>query len=479
MKRLFDLRKRAAALCALLALAALGACGGGGAVGSGGTGYGNTGVAIGTVNGFGSVIVDGVAYDDRNAPVVSEVAPGVDALSEVLLGDRVAIEYATAGVASLVRVDTALSGPVTTSVAAGRFSMLGQTVTVNTGTGSGPTTQFGGGYAKASDVRAGDPVDVQGLLVQQGSSYVVQATRVDKLATPPTYLRVSGLVSGLTTGGAPTFALAALSVDGAGASLLPSGTALANGQAVTVLALPATLMTSGAAVPQLRAAQIRVRALRGGGLDDYVSGTVSQLDAQAHTLMLGALKVNYSGATVTPPAPALADGQYVQVRGMIAIDGSLTATSIAIRDAETDNEAELHGNISAFDAAANRFTVRGVVVDASGASLLGCPAGGLADGLYVEVAGSLGSAGVVAQTIQCANEPLGGTVEREGVASAVDIAAMQFTLTTQAGTALTVAWTATTYFGGGTPQTLTGKPLQVLGSLVNGVLVASKVKIDE
>ncbi len=479
MKRLPASRIRAVALCTLLASAALAGCGGGGAVGSGGTGNSNTGVAIGTVNGFGSVIVDGVAYDDRNARVVSEVAPGVDAISHVLLGDRVSVDYSTAGVASLVRVDTALSGPAATGVSAGRFSMLGQTVTVNTGAGSGPTTQFGGGYLQAADLQAGDAVDVHGLLVAQGGSYVVQATRIDKLAAPPAYLRVSGLVSALANGAPPGFALAGLTVDSTGATLLPSGTVLANGRAVTVLALPATLSNASGGTPRLQATQIRVFALQGGGLDDFVSGTVSQLDTQAHTLVLGALKVNDATAIVTPTGTPLANGQYVQVRGMVGSDGTLNAVSISIRDAESDNEAELHGNISAFDAVANRFTVRGVAVDASTASLQGCPATGLADGIYVEVHGSLAPAGVVAQTIQCENEPAGGTVERQGVASGVDLAAMQFTLTTQRGGVQTVAWTATTFFGGGTAQTMAGKSVEVQGSLVAGVLVATQIQIDD
>ncbi|MEP7300276.1 MAG: DUF5666 domain-containing protein [Caldimonas sp.] len=479
MKRLFDPDGRTTALCALLALAALGGCGGGGGVGSGGTGYLDKGVAIGTVNGFGSVIVDGVPYDDREARVVREVAPGVDALAEIKLGDRVAVEYTVAGVASLVRIDTALSGPVATGVARGRFTMLGQTVAVNAGGGSGPTTQFGGGYLQTSDLRAGDSVEVHGVLVQEGASYLVQATRVDKLATAPAYLSVSGIVTGLAGGSNPAFALAALGVDAIGASLVPAGSVLVNGQAVTLLAVPATLLATGAGAPRLRAAQIRVRSLQAHALDDYISGTVSQLDTTARTLMLGALRVNYSSAAVSPATPAIANGQYVQVRGAIAGDGSLTASSIAIRDDDAQDEAELHGNISAYDAATSRFTVRDVVVDASGASLQGCPATGLANGLYVEVAGSLASSGVAAKTVQCENEPSDGTVEREGIAGAVDLAAMRFALTTERGTVVSVAWTASTYFGGASPQTLSGSKVDVQGSLVNGVLVASKVKVDD
>jgi len=47
------------ALAGALALVTLASCGGGGVVGSGGTGV-STGLTVGTVSGFGSVIVDGV-----------------------------------------------------------------------------------------------------------------------------------------------------------------------------------------------------------------------------------------------------------------------------------------------------------------------------------------------------------------------------------------------------------------------------------
>ena len=46
------------------ALMLLAACGGGGSVDVAGVGSGGSGVASGSVTGFGSVIVDGVEYDD-------------------------------------------------------------------------------------------------------------------------------------------------------------------------------------------------------------------------------------------------------------------------------------------------------------------------------------------------------------------------------------------------------------------------------
>jgi hypothetical protein len=478
MKRQIKLRERAwSALAALLALAAVVSCGGG-VVGSGGTGS-PVGLAVGTVNGFGSVIVDGVAYDDRSASVVEEIAPGRYVPSDVKLGDRVSVQYETAGVASVVHVEAALSGPAASSVSMGQFSMLGQTVTVNADGNAGPITQFGGGYSQASDLRAGDSIEVHGLLVRQADSSLIQATRIDKLAAAPAYLRVTGIVSKLSNSGAVTLVLGGLTVDATGATVLPATTALANGQTVTVLALPVTLQQPSADTWRLQAAQIRIRELRGEGLDDSVSGSVSNLDALVKTLTLGSLRVNYSAAAVSPATATLANGQYVRVRGRVGADGVLAASSLTIHNAGADDEAELRGNISGYDPATGRFSVRDVMVDASGAIPQGCPATGLANGLYVEVEGSLSSSGVVASKVQCENEPSGASVEREGVAADVDIAGMSFSLVPEKGAAVSVRWTSTTYFGGVKPDTLAGKSVKVEGSLVDGVLIASKIKVGD
>ncbi|MGK2899950.1 MAG: DUF5666 domain-containing protein [Burkholderiaceae bacterium] len=368
-------------MVAALAVWSVASCGGGGVVGSGGTGRA-AGVTVGTVNGFGSVIVDSAPYDVRNAPVVSENAPGLESPAEVKLGHRVAVGYDTVGVANVVRVDAALAGTVASVVSASRFTLLGQTVRVNATATAGPITQFGGGYTQGADVHAGDLVEVHGVLVTQAGSTLIQATRIDKLAAAPPYLRVTGLVISLGPGSPATFALGGLSVDASRSTVLPAGTALANGQTVT------------------------------------------------------------------------------------------------IRDASANTESELRGNITGNDPLTGRFTVRGVMVDASHASLRSCPAGGLSDGLFVEVHGTLGSTGVVAQTVQCEDEPPDATIEREGMASAVDAAAMSFSLTPSQGAAITVKWTSATYFGGATPGALAGRIVHAEGTLAGAVLVASKIEIE-
>ena len=459
----------------LIAVALLASCGGG--VGSGGTGRSDIGLAAGTVNGFGSVIVDGVSYDDRNATVVSETAPGVDEIAEAKFGHRVSVEYETPGVAQVVHVDAAVSGPVA-GIGAGSVAVLGQTIVVNTNGSAGPITEFGGGYALASDVRVGDPIDVHGLIVRQGSAYVIRATRIDKLATAPAFLRVSGVVASLSSSGARSFALASLKVDASAATVVPGAMMLADGQAVTLLAPSTSLSTPASGGVQVQAAQVRVRALPQSVLDTYLSGAVSQLDGVARTFVIDGHAVGYAAATVLPAPTSLRNGVYVQVRGMTGADGTLQAASVAVRDAGSDSEAELHGNISALDATGATFTVRDVTVDASAAALSGCPATGLANGLFVEVHGATISTGVRALTIQCEGESSGSTV-REGKASAVDVVARTLALTPEGRSPIIVTWTDATFFGGVTPATLAGKSVQVEGSLVGGGIAATKVKLDD
>lgn len=462
-----------AALAASALLAVLSAAGCGGGVGSGGTGA-SVERAQGTVSGFGSVIVDGQRFDDRLVAALREDEPGVDRLTETRLGDQVELAVGAGGAATALRVQATLAGAVDSVVAPGRYTVLGQAVQVNADAALGPVTQFGGGYAGPDDVLAGDAVEVHGLLVPQAGASVVRATRIERLAALPAYLQVTGVVGGLSANG---FAIGALSVQTATARIVPAGRTLADGQLVTVLA-PVTGRSGSAAAPVIVAAQVRIRQLAEAGALVSVGGNIAALDTAAQRFQLGALRVRYAGATLSPPLLALAEGQHVRVRGRLQADGTLQVDSVTLRDGRNEAEAELKGTILGLDGATRRFTVRGVAVDAGGAAVE-CPGGTLAEGQFVEVEGSLNATGMVAREVHCEDEPTGGTVGRKGVAGSVDVAASRFVLTPDTGTPLTVRWTAATYFEHVTPQTLGGARVQVEGVLENGVLTAKKVEGEE
>lgn len=462
----------AAAWCAALGLAVMQGCGGG--VGSGGTGM-SEGVAQGTVNGFGSVIVDGDRFDDSRVPTLVENEPGVLTQTEARLGERVELEYDTAGVARRLMVQSALVGAVETVSAPAGFSVLGQPVLVNADARRGPVTQYAGGYAGIGSVQAGEAVEVHGFVVRGASGFSIQATRVKKRSALSAYLKVTGLASEV---GPADFRLGALVVGTATATVLPEGRPLVDGQVVSVLAAAQTLQPGqGAAPARLRAAQVRIRSLGDEGAEVYVSGVISASDRLSFSFDLDGARVSYAGALVSPSGSVLLDGQYVQVRGVLTAEGAIRATGVKLRDGRNEAEAELKGSVDAYDAATQRFSVRGVSVDASRAEIEECPGGVLADGLYVSVEGALDATTVIAKSVHCEGETDDATVERKGVAESVDAAAQSFVLRPDAGTPLNVRWASSTYFKNVTVATLAGQRVEVDGKLIDGVLVAQKVSV--
>ncbi|MBV9890671.1 MAG: hypothetical protein JO090_07285, partial [Rhizobacter sp.] len=413
---------------------------------------------------------DGTRYDDSAVAIVREDAPGVDTQTVARLGQRAEVRFSDTGTLSIM-VDATLVGPATVA-APGTFAVLGQPVVVNADPALGPVTQFAGGYTGAASVLAGDSVEVHGVVVAQGTSSIVRASRVERLAALPAYLRATGIASATSPG---RFALGALGVDARFAAVVPADSAIADGATVSVLAPAGTLATAAGGGPTVVAAQVRVASLVADASVVALSGSVSALDATAQRFTLAGVRVSYAGASVSPAGAPLA-GRYVVVVGQRLADGSLQATNVTVRDG-TQPGAELHGDITAFVSPGN-FQVRGVTVDASSAALANCPASGLANGVYVELEGALTPTGVRASNLQCGGEPAGATVERSGVAGSVDSVARTFVLTTSSG-ATSVAWTATTVFEGVAPASLAGKRVQVEGQFSGSVLTARQIELDD
>ncbi len=460
---------RALALAGLVGWVLVG-CGGG--VGSGGTGVAS-GVTDGTVNGFGSVFVDGDRFDDSAVAAYAETAPGVQTQADARLGARVEVE-SELGKATRLRVEAALVAPVE-SVSADGFQVLGQKVRINATASNGPVTQFGGGYAGFATVQPGDAVEVHGFTLRTAAGFELQATRVQRLAAVPAFVRVSGLASNVDAAG---FDLGSLRVISAGAAMLPAGAPLVSGQSVTVLAPRVSLMPASGPAQSLHAAQVRIRVLGQAGDQVATSGGVGSLDLGAGRFDLGGTMVDYRQASVRPEVGALVAGRYVQVRGTLAADGTLMADTVRVLDGRSSAEAELKGNILGLDATGLRFQVRGVDVDASRADIEECPGGRLTEGAFVEIEGRLGPTGVIAKSVQCKDAPTDATIERKGVAGSVDGANRRFVLTRSDGSTLAVSWTELTYFKNVTAVTLSGQQVEVTGQLVDGVLVAKKIQVE-
>src|SRR5438552_3998259 len=189
-----------APICALMAAAAIGGCGGGGisaGVDTGGTGGEMPTYSYGPIDGFGSIIVNGVRFDDTLATVLDDDG-AAHSRSELKLGMVVAVDAGpistdAAGVrtSTAIRVqwNTDLDGPVqAVDLTAGTLTVIGQTVSVDA------KTVFDGLPNGLASVQAGQQVEVHALLDASAGRHV--ATRVE-LKMNLAEFKLRGQIAGL------------------------------------------------------------------------------------------------------------------------------------------------------------------------------------------------------------------------------------------------------------------------------------------
>lgn len=468
----------------------LAACGGSG-VGSNGTGESKQGSGTGTVTGFGSVYIDGVAYEDSAAEVLVEGSDGSTTLTETKIGQRVEVTYEPTGtgrdLAKVIRVDASLIGPVG-AVGASTLTVLGQTVQINTDAALGPVTVFDETSKDLSAVKVGDAVEVHAIRKVVGGVTQLQATRVEVLTAAPTQLRVSGTLTGLSASG---FTLGGLHVRLGSATLLqPAGSSLAESQWVLVYA---DATSFNPASMQLDAVRIRVgeRSSPAAVADDAtVSGYASELSSVTgggQRLRVDGVWVVTDASTVFDPVgSAVALGAYLRVEGTYGADGVLHASLVHVHSA--DDNTVVNGTVVQLNTTTMvTFRVRDTWVHVhtpSGLDLQPCAATKLADGLYVTAVGEMVAGVLEADSIKCQPEPSGSVVERDGTIQSVNLGSRSLRMAVDgSGTVVEVRWSDTTYFRGLKPDALAkGSSLYVEGKLTAGsnggpaVLIATKIK---
>ena len=366
---------------ALLCVLVLSGCGGG--VDSGGTGTGaRAASARGPVTGFGSVIVNGVHFDDGSASI-TDTDGTVHSRDELKLGMTTSIRGSALVVNSSGARSTATSivfgsavlGPVDNiDTLAKTLIVLGQTVDVR------PTTVFdsglNGGLAALS---VGDVVEVYALFDAFNNHY--SATRIERKTSFSAY-HLRGVVRNLDTA-TKTFNIGSETISYAGVPASEVPAALADGRFLRV-----QLQTAPAA-----GVWLAIR-LRDGvsPLDDQdaarVEGLISEFTSSTQFSVDG-VSVNASQASVSGNA-ALGLGIRVAVAGT-ANSGVLVASEVQIKtETDVENEGfELNGAISTIDTANKKFVLRGVVVDYSNSEFFDGTVSNLAVGKFVEVNGRL------------------------------------------------------------------------------------------
>ena len=350
VSRLPALQGLLAGVLALLAAAAFVAgCGGG--VGSGGTG----GFASGPINGFGSVIVGGVRFEDSTAEV-EDLDGTRRSRDDLRLGMTVDIDSTaisgSAATASRIRFESELSGLVgLVDRAGGSFTLLGQRVTVDDSTVF--DERIDGGLA---GLASGQPVEVYAVFDTAAQRY--RATRVEPAALA-LGLRLRGPVAELNTA-AQTLRVGSTSYSYTGASGVPAG--LVVGQFVR-LRLEAELLPMPRWVVRSFGTALRPWADADGV---KLEGLITAYTSAAAFSVNGRV-VDASGAR---PGSGLAAGVRVEVEGSLR-NGVLRATRVVIKsdDEVRDRGFELDGLITAVNGGVVSFVLRGVTVNTGRADL--------------------------------------------------------------------------------------------------------------
>jgi hypothetical protein len=504
-------------LAGFMALALLASCGGGG-VGSNGTGAVNLGMASGTVTGFGSIVVDGVHFDDSTATVkvarsaADDSAGGVKA--EVKPGQQLSFSFTGTtegkGVAQNITVLPTFIGVVSAYVPGGTsISVLGLAIKINTDPALGPVTVIDDSIDPLSPLTNGAHVEVHAIQGGNGSGGLV-ATRIEESLSPDELVR--GIIKVLPDSTSKTATIGDLHVDlTAVAKDQPAVyKALTLGQSVTAYRTydPANDPADPAVL--FKAKRIHVDSVAvTSKVDDYLSGFITLVDLTNKTFKInGVTLVDIASADVSKTPDV---GQYVRVRGVTVATSSgavFKASSVRLRKDEISNaggDAELIGNIlnyvpeveTSTPTQPATFKVRSVSVTVpvsvvKAVDFTSCSGlTKLASGMYVQVKGNTTADGVTATSVKCDSEPTtaGTTVERvgtvEGTPPSTNTASTgTFQFAVSAQTTIKVVYDDQTFFRSSVPkdgrELSRSMPLEIEGVFsgtgVDRVLRATKIK---
>jgi len=342
----------------------------------------STSYSAGPIEGFGSIIVGGVHWDESVAAISDDrgnrATAGALRLGMMVEIDGVGLDRGLGqGRALAVRFGAEAVGPIASiDASTGTFVVLGRTVAVN------DRTVFDASLAGGLGALAvGQVVEVHGII--DAASGQVVATRIEDKAGVTEY-RLRGAVSNLNTT-AKTFTIGSTLVSYAGVAAADLPPQLADG--LTVLAILQTVPVDGAWAATDVNGGFRRPDNRA---DAHVEGMITAWNSSTGFDIRG-LHVDASGASFPDGSAGVMLGARVRIDGAL-VGGTLVATRVEV---ETRRMAgarpfAVHGAISSLDRTAMTFNVRGVTVSYAGSvAWKGGDAESLTVGRMVHVAGVL------------------------------------------------------------------------------------------
>jgi hypothetical protein len=371
----------------LAVLAVLGGCGG---VDSGGTGTGASSTyAVGPINGFGSIIVNGVRYDDTSASIddddgrmrtKDDLKLGMQ--TEVLASAITTIAGVSSATASSIRVRSEIVGRLEAiDTVNARLSVLGQNVDVVA------TTVFDAALTGgAAALLPGDELEVYATLDLAAGRYV--ASRIERRGSVPAY-KLRGAVAALSLA-AKTITIGRAVIDWSAVPPADPATVLAPGRLVRVT------LASPAAAGVWRATALSNDMPRPDDRElAEVEGRITAFSS-ASSFAVNGIAVDATTAAFPSGTAGVALGAGVEVVGSLRA-GVLIASRVQVNSDDGGAEPfELNGRIESVDAPAQRFVLRGVTVQWSASTVFDStgPAA-IAVGRSVEVRGRLSADGLL------------------------------------------------------------------------------------
>ena len=423
-----------------------------------------TDLALGSITGFGSVIVNGVKYDDSSTTVSidSDAEKAVArTTADLKIGMQVELKH-TSAVASDVMVSSALRGPVSAiDVAQTTLTVLGQKVLVDV-TGADATVLDG--FASFADIKANDWVEVHATESADGT---LKATRIEReSASDSTAIKVAGKLTALD-GVAKTFKVGAVTVNFANGLVRPSAAVLANDQRVYVFS--DTPPTAGV----VNAKKIRIKDAKLTGVaQSNIAGLVTDFISAADFKVSG-VKVDASKAKFENGALAdIINGAAVRIKGSVK-DGVISASEIEFKkkSGAESGVISVKGSVTDFISLSS-FKLRGQTIDASGATFDGGKAADLANGSFIELQAQLVSGQIKAVKVTfIAQDKEGLNLSLAGLVQNYDKSAKTLTI---AGTALKLL-DSTAFSGGVLADLANGKLVEVAVVRKNGVFEIQKI----
>jgi hypothetical protein len=371
---------------ASLSAAILVACGGG--VGTGGTGsFGDAGgFSAGPITGFGSVIVNAVRYDDSAAVVQDGDGIG-RSKDDLRLGMTVEIESGAVATltatakANSIRYDSELLGTVASvSATSSSFTLLGQTVM------SDAATVFDPAVGSLAALRAGSAVEV--FAAYDAATLRYRARRVGPVPAG-TIAHLRGTVTQLDAA-VQTLRIGNSTYGYAAAAGRPSDLAL--GQTVRLRLSASTPVGGRYDVAGFGTA---LRTLPDSD-DARLKGLISAFTSSS-IFSVNGRPVDARTATFANGSSGLRVGAAVEVEGSVRV-GVLVAKKVTLEEESggSSQTFEVHGPISAVDAANKTFVLRGLTIGTSRSDLKyeNGSAANLVVGRSVEVKGKLSGDGL-------------------------------------------------------------------------------------